>query len=86
MQVVGQAVGVGGGVRRDLATARVFRLLSIRVRREGRAGCRGVGRAHEQGKKKKGVTYLNPHKNATCSSCCVCAADARAGGLQAAGR
>jgi len=54
-------VGVGGSVRQDLMTVQVLWVLDIRV-------C-GGGRSAQKGKKKK-VTYLNPHKNTTCSPCC----------------
>jgi len=56
------------------------------VHREAR-GLSGAGsRAHELGgkKRKNKVTCSNPHKNATCSLCCTCAADAQTGSLQAA--
>ena len=77
--------GAEGGIH---ATAWALRILGVRARREARArGLSGEGSgAHElRGKKrKKKVTHSNPHKKATSSSCCTCAADAQTGGLQAA--
>ena len=60
--------------------------MGIRACKEAR-GLSGAGSGtHElRGKKRKTkVTCSHPHKNATCSSCCTCAADAQTGGLQAA--
>jgi len=47
---------------------------------------KGAEHTNSGRKKEKGVAYSNPHKDATRSSCCACAADVWAGGFQAAGR
>jgi len=78
----------GGWCSSRLATAWVLRILGVRACREAH-GLSGVGSgAHELGgkKRKNKVTCSNPHKNATCSSCCTCAADAQTGGLQVVAR
>ena len=71
------------GVCQELAMARVLRLLGIRAHREVRRLL--GGQSTQTGEKRKKKSYSNLHKNATHLSCCACAANAQAGGLQAVG-
>ena len=76
--------GCGGWCSSRLATVWALQILGVRARREAH-GLSGVGSgAHKLGgkKRKNKVTCSNPHKNATCSSCCTCTADMWTGGLQ----